>query len=122
VRARRRPQGHIDTLRSNRHARTDAQLTTLIDKHLETAELEQTTRDGYQANLRKHIRPLLGRLKTTALNVEILESLTPRCAAAATTATATAPSSNTGVSCLSARWHRCVAWAVRMTSIYSSRV
>lgn len=29
----------------------------LIEEHLKTAEVEETTKDGYRANLRKHIKP-----------------------------------------------------------------
>jgi hypothetical protein len=29
----------------------------LIEEHLKTAEVEETTKDGYRANLRKHIQP-----------------------------------------------------------------
>lgn len=59
---------------SNRYPRTDAQLDVLIEKHLQTAELEQTTRDGYDFNLNKHIRPLIGSRKISMINVEMLES------------------------------------------------
>lgn len=40
-----------------RHTKTNASLVQLIEEHLKTAEVEETTKDGYRANLRKHIGP-----------------------------------------------------------------
>jgi integrase len=45
----------------------------LIDAWLEVAELEATTRHSYQAYIRRHILPMLGKLTAKKVDVETLE-------------------------------------------------
>ena len=47
----------VDEVQADRHTKTNASLVQLIEEHLKTAEVEETTKDGYRANLRKHIGP-----------------------------------------------------------------
>src|SRR5882757_2004224 len=47
----------VDEVQADRHTKTNASLVQLIEEHLKTAEVEETTKDGYRANLRKHIKP-----------------------------------------------------------------
>jgi hypothetical protein len=47
----------VDEVQADRHTKTNATLVQLIEEHLKTAEVEETTKDGYRANLRKHIGP-----------------------------------------------------------------
>jgi integrase len=61
-----------------RHPRTSATVNQLLDRHLEVAEIDGSTRSSYRSVMRKHIRPLLGELKVGGVagdaGVEILES------------------------------------------------
>jgi len=43
--------------------RSDATVAELIDLHTAEATVGRKTRQGYEGNIRKHIRPLLGRYK-----------------------------------------------------------
>jgi integrase len=47
----------VEEVQADRHTKTNASLVQLIEEHLKTAEVEETTKDGYRANLRKHIQP-----------------------------------------------------------------
>jgi integrase len=47
----------VDAVQADRHVKTNASLVQLIEEHLKTAEVEETTKDAYHANLRKHIKP-----------------------------------------------------------------
>jgi integrase len=70
-----RLQNQVD---EKRHPRTSATINQLLDKYLEVVEIDGNTRRSYVSILRKHVRPLLGRLKAGQLadqaGVEILES------------------------------------------------
>jgi integrase len=57
-----------------RNPRTKATLNQLIDRWLEVAELEPTTRSGYVRKLNKHVRPVLGSVQVGRLDAETLES------------------------------------------------
>lgn len=57
-----------------RNPRTRATLDQLLDRWLEVVELEATTRMGYQNKLRKHVRPVLGKLPVGRIEAETLES------------------------------------------------
>ncbi len=48
-----------------RNPRTRATLNQLLDRWLDVAELEPTTRSGYVRKLDKHVRPVLGSLIDT---------------------------------------------------------
>ena len=70
-RIRTRMLGQVDERRS---PRTRATLGQLLDKWLEVLDVDPSTRRGYGNNIRKHIRPLLGSLSLTRLDVETLDS------------------------------------------------
>jgi integrase len=52
---------------------TNATVGYLLDRWLELAQLELTTRDTYQAYLRRHVRPALGTLPLRKLTVDVLD-------------------------------------------------
>jgi integrase len=52
---------------------TNATVGYLLDRWLELAQLELTTRDTYQAYLRRHVRPALGTLPLRKLTVDGLD-------------------------------------------------
>jgi integrase len=52
---------------------TSATVGYLLDRWLELAQLELTTRDTYQAYLRRHVRPALGNLPLRKLTVDALD-------------------------------------------------
>jgi integrase len=52
---------------------TSATVGYLLDRWLELAQLELTTRDTYQAYLRRHVRPALGTLPLRKLTVDGLD-------------------------------------------------
>jgi integrase len=58
-----------------RNPRTSATLDQLLDRHLETLDAGRTTRRMYATYLEKHVRPFVGRLKTGAVDAEVLDSL-----------------------------------------------
>lgn len=57
-----------------RNPRTRATVGQLLDKWLEVLDVDPSTRRGYSNNIRKHIRPLLGSLPLTRLDVQTLDS------------------------------------------------
>jgi integrase len=57
-----------------RNPRTKATLNQLLDRWLEVAELEPTTRSGYVQKLDKHVRPVLGAIPVGRLDAEKLEA------------------------------------------------
>lgn len=57
-----------------RNPRTKATVNQMLDRYLEVAELERTTRKGYEGKIAKHIRPELGELQVGRLDAELLES------------------------------------------------
>jgi hypothetical protein len=69
--ARTRLLAQVD---DRRNPRTRATLDQLLDRWLEVVELEATTRMGYQNKLRKHVRPVLGKLPVGRIEAETLES------------------------------------------------
>jgi integrase len=52
---------------------TNATVGYLLDRWLELAQLELTTRDTYQAYLRRHVRPVLGGMPLRKLTVDVLD-------------------------------------------------
>ncbi|WP_254910264.1 tyrosine-type recombinase/integrase [Micromonospora sp. NBS 11-29] len=69
--ARTRLLAQVD---ERRNPRTRATLDQLLDRWLEVADIEATTRMGYVNKLNKHVRPVLGRLPVGRLEAETLES------------------------------------------------
>src|ERR671917_2312535 len=70
-RVRTRMLNQVDERRS---PRTRATLGQLLDKWLEVIDVDPSTRRGYANKVRKHIRPLLGALSLTRLDVQTLDS------------------------------------------------
>src|ERR687894_2798702 len=70
-RVRTRMLSQVD---ERRNPRTRATLGQLLDKWLEVIDVDPSTRRGYANNVRKHIRPLLGSLSLTRLDVQTLDS------------------------------------------------
>lgn len=58
----------------NRQPKTNASLSHLIDKHIDTADLEPKGRATYRGYARKHIKPLLGSLTISAPTAEHFDS------------------------------------------------
>jgi integrase len=52
---------------------TSATVGYLLDRWLDMAQLELTTRDTYQAYLRRHVRPALGGMPLRKLTVDVLD-------------------------------------------------
>jgi integrase len=52
---------------------TSATVGYLLDRWLDMAQLELTTRDTYQAYLRRHVRPVLGGMPLRKLTVDVLD-------------------------------------------------
>ena len=57
-----------------RNPRTNATIAQLLDRHLEMAQLDQSTLDTYRGYVKKHIRPLLGSKKVGQLDADVLDS------------------------------------------------
>jgi hypothetical protein len=57
-----------------RNPRTRATVAQLLDRWLQVLDVDPSTRWGYDGKIRKHIRPLLGSLPLTRLDVETLDS------------------------------------------------
>jgi len=64
----------LNQVDDRRNPRTKATLNQLLDRWLEVAELEPTTRSGYIRKLDKHVRPVLGNVQVGRLDAETLES------------------------------------------------
>jgi hypothetical protein len=58
-----------------RHARTNATLRTAIEKWLRVHEIEDSTRQGYEAYLRLHIGPTIGDEPVGKISARLLEEL-----------------------------------------------
>ena len=70
-RVRSRLQNQVD---ERRNPRTRATVDQLLDRWLQVLDVDPSTRRTYEGYIRKHIRPTLGRLSLTKLDVEILDS------------------------------------------------
>jgi integrase len=70
-RIRTRLLSQVDERRS---PRTRATVGQLLDKWLKVLDVDPSTRRTYEGYIRKHIRPLLGSLSLSRLDVEILDS------------------------------------------------
>jgi integrase len=57
-----------------RNPRTRASVDQLLDRWLQVLDVDPLTRRGYEGYIRKHIRPVLGSLPLTRLDVETLDS------------------------------------------------
>jgi hypothetical protein len=63
----------VDQVQTARHVKTHASVAQLIEEHLTTAEVEQTTKDAYRANLGKHIQPQLPAGPAAAITAHTIE-------------------------------------------------
>src|SRR4051812_17638806 len=70
-RVRSRLQNQVD---ERRNPRTRATVDQLLHKWLQVLDVGPSTRRTYEGYIRKHIRPTLGSLPLTRLDVEILDS------------------------------------------------
>jgi integrase len=57
-----------------RNPRTRATVSQLLDRWLEVLDVDPSTKCGYESKIGKHIRPLLGSVPLTRLDVETLDS------------------------------------------------
>ncbi|TWJ27593.1 site-specific recombinase XerD [Micromonospora sagamiensis] len=64
----------LNEVDEKRSPRTRATLNQLLDKWLDVADIEPTTRMGYENKLNKHVRPVLGKLSLNRLDAETLDS------------------------------------------------
>ncbi len=80
--------GEVQRQRAPRWSMTVAQM---IQDWLDTAELEQSTRDGYQSYIANHILPALGKTPAHKVGVETLERFYAHSARAAEPAAACCP-------------------------------
>jgi integrase len=60
---------------AQRHPSTNATIGYLLDRWLEVADLELSTRAGYQSLIERHIRPVLGDVPLRRLTVDLLDRL-----------------------------------------------
>jgi integrase len=66
----------LNQVDEKRHPCTSATINQLLDRHLETLDVERTTRKTYIGYLNRHVRPFVGSLKVGALDDEMVDSLT----------------------------------------------
>lgn len=65
----------LNQLDERRNPRTKATINQLLDRWLEVAEMETTTRNSVVGRLDRHVRPVLGAVSVGRLDAETLESL-----------------------------------------------
>lgn len=70
-----RLQGQVD---ENRHPKSAITLSDLIERWLEVADLEETTRDRYEDLIRLYVTPTLGSTQVGRIDAELLETLYAR--------------------------------------------
>lgn len=85
----------VDEIHADRHVKTHGSVVQLIEEHLKIAEIEETTKDAYRANLCKHIKPQIPAGPAASITAHTIEKVKANCAAAATTATVAPRSSTT---------------------------
>jgi integrase len=64
----------LNQLDERRNPRTKATVNQLLDRWLEVAEMETTTRNSVVGRLNRHVRPVLGAMSVGRLDAETLES------------------------------------------------
>jgi len=64
----------LNQVDEKRNPRTRATVGQLIDKWLAVIDVDPSTRRDYEGKIRKHIKPLLGALQLSQLDVETLDS------------------------------------------------
>ena len=65
----------LNQVDERRNPRTKATVNQLLDRWLEVAEMETTTRNSVVGRLDRHVRPVLGTVSVGRLDAETLESL-----------------------------------------------
>ena len=65
----------LNQVDERRNPRTKATVNQLLDRWLEVAEMETTTRNSVVGRLNRHVRPMLGAVSVSRLDAETLESL-----------------------------------------------
>jgi integrase len=65
----------LNQVDERRNPRTKATVNQLLDRWLEVAEMETTTRNSVVGRLDRHVRPVLGVVSVSRLDAEMLESL-----------------------------------------------
>lgn len=65
----------VERVRRSRCLRTDATLNELLDRHLVLLYCGEHTRESYEYTAARHIRPLLGHLRLSAVTPEQLDEL-----------------------------------------------
>jgi integrase len=65
----------LNQVDEKRHPRTSATVVQLLDKYLAVADIAPHTKASYRSNVSKHVAPLLGSIKVSRVDAEILESL-----------------------------------------------
>ncbi|RSN31344.1 site-specific integrase [Amycolatopsis sp. WAC 04169] len=63
----------LTQVRERRELRTDVTLTELLASHLALLHASGTTRHSYQCMVTKHVQPLLGHLRLSAITPELLD-------------------------------------------------
>jgi integrase len=63
----------LTLVRERRHLRVDVTLAELLDRHLALMHASETTRRSHRWTLAKHVYPLLGHLRLTAINPQLLD-------------------------------------------------
>jgi len=86
------------------HARTRATLGTALDSWLRVHEVEENTRQEYEAYTRKHIKPALGDVPSARSRPRCWRTSTPSCDGVGPAATAAPPSTTEPTSPTSAGW------------------
>jgi integrase len=64
----------LNQVDERRNPKTKATLNQLLDRWLDVAELEVSTRNGYVRKLNRHVRPVLGSMQVGRLDAETLQS------------------------------------------------
>jgi len=77
----------LSLVHHRRHPRVDVTVAELLDRHLTLLHASETTRRSNRWTVAKHVGPLLGHLRLTAVTPDCWTPSTPNCGAAATTAT-----------------------------------
>jgi len=65
----------LSQIDERRNPRSRVTVNDLIDRWLDVAKLEPTTRQGYVGKIEKHIRPTIGRVEVGKLDAETIDSL-----------------------------------------------
>jgi integrase len=65
----------LNQVDEKRNPRTRATMGQLLDRWLSVIKVDPSTRRGYEGKIRKHIRPLIGGVSLTRVDVELLDSL-----------------------------------------------